>query len=118
MATVPVPFPVNQYLLANGKPVANGNLLIHLNKDCRSPSGQVGSRVKVNVDLGDAGQIASLDGPTFWPNSALTPSNAVYILEAFNADGLRVLGPIPVSVSPSPFGNTGFGVSFGTSFGS
>jgi hypothetical protein len=112
-----VDFPIQTYLLPNGQPVGNGYLSIHLNYDCLSPNGQIGSRVKSNIDLNSAGEIPD-PGSNFWPNSALKPSSSVYILETFNSDGLRILGPLPITVTTSPFGTTGFGASFGTSFGS
>jgi hypothetical protein len=117
MPTSQVDFPIQTYLLPNGQPVAKGYLQIHLNYDCLSPSGQIGARVRSNVDLNDSGQIPD-PGSNFWPNSSLNPSTSVYILETYNSDGLRVLGPLPITVAASPFGNVGFGASFGTSFGS
>lgn len=108
-------FPIQNFQNADGSDVADGYLLIHLSNDAASASGQVGAKIKSEVTLGTLGQI--LDNPQFWENSSLTPNNTVYFLEVYNADGLRICGPIPVTVGPSA-GETGFGVSFGTSFGS
>jgi hypothetical protein len=108
-------FPVQNYNTADGKPVVDGYLLIHIDYDALSPMGQIGARIKVEVALGSIGQI--LNDPQFWENMSLIPSDTVYILEAFNADGLRILGPLPVTIGPTVSG-LGFGQAFGSSFGS
>jgi hypothetical protein len=108
-------FPVQNYQLANGSDVVDGYLLIHINYDALSPNGQIGARIKIEVSLGSLGEI--LDDPQFWENASLTPSDTVYILEAFNSDGLRILGPLPVTIGPTAT-TLGFGQAFGSSFGS
>jgi hypothetical protein len=108
-------FPIQTFLNADGSEVANGWLLIHLSNDATTGSGQIAARVKNEVTLGDIGEI--LDNPQFWENNSLTPNNTVYFLEVYNSSGLRVCGPIPVTVGPSA-SQTGFGVAFGSSFGS
>ena len=108
-------FPIQTFENADGSDVANGYLLIHLSNDAASASGQISAKIKSEVALGTLGEI--LDNPQFWENSSLTPNDTVYFLEVYNADGLRICGPIPVTVGPSAAA-TGFGVSFGTSFGS
>lgn len=108
-------FPIQNFQNSDGSNVVNGYLLIHISNDAASASGQIGAKIKSEVTLGDLGEI--LDNPQFWENSSLTPNDTVYFLEVYNSDGLRICGPIPVSVGPSASA-TGFGVSFGTSFGS
>ena len=108
-------FPIQNFQNADGSDVANGYLLIHLSNDAASSSGQVVARIKSEVTLGTLAEI--LNNPQFWENSSLAPNDTVYFLEVYNADGLRICGPIPVTVGPSASA-TGFGVSFGTSFGS
>lgn len=108
-------FPIQNYQTADGNDVAGGYLLIHLSKDAASPSGQVGARIKTEVSLGNLGQI--LNNPQFWENISLTPNDTVYFLEVYNSNGLRICGPIPVTVGPSTT-NLGFGSAFGASFGS
>ena len=108
-------FPIQTFLTADGLDVANGYLLIHLSNDAASAGGQISSKIKSEVTLGTLGEI--LDNPQFWENSSLTPNDTVYFLEVYNADGLRVCGPIPVTVGPSS-SNLGFGQAFGVSFGS
>lgn len=109
------PFPIQNFVIGNGDEVAGGYLLIHLSNDATTGSGQVGAKIKSEVTLGNSGQI--LDNPQFWENFGLTPSDTVYLLEVYNADGLRICGPIPVTVGPSA-GSLGFGAAFGKSFGS
>jgi hypothetical protein len=110
--------PITQTLfnLPNGQPVANGSVKIHINKDCTSPTGLVGQKIKITVDL-DANGVP-ITGPLFWPNSELTPLDTVYIFEVFNDALLRICGPIPVYVGSSSPPVSGFGSGFGTSFGS
>jgi len=108
-------FPIQNFQNADGSDVANGYLLIHLSNDASSPSGQIGARVKSEVALGTLGEI--LDDPQFWENSSLTPNDTVYFLEVYNSNGLRICGPIPVTVGPSTT-SLGFGQAFGSSFGS
>ena len=109
-------FPIQNFQNADGSDVANGYLLIHLNNDATAlGTGQVGAKIKSEVTLGALGEI--LNNPQFWENASLTPNDTVYILEVYNAEGLRVCGPIPVTVGISA-SQTGFGVAFGSSFGS
>lgn len=108
-------FTIQNFQNADGTYVEDGYLLIHLSNDAASASGQVGARIKSEVSLGNIGQI--LNNPQFWENSSLTPSDTVYLLEVYNANGLRVCGPIPVTVGASS-ANLGFGSAFGQSFGS
>lgn len=108
-------FPIQNFQNADGSDVADGYLLIHLSNDAASSNGQISSKVKSEVTLGALGEI--LDNPQFWQNSSLSPNDTVYFLEVYNSDGLRISGPIPVTVGASA-SQTGFGISFGTSFGS
>lgn len=112
-------FPIQNFVLGNGDYVIDGYLLIHINKDA-TPStagsgGQIGAKVKIEVSLGALGEV--LDDPQFWENTSLTPSDTVYIMEVFNSNGLRIAGPMPVTVGPFT-GTLGFGSAFGASFGS
>ena len=109
--------PISQTLfsLPNGAPVASGRVIMHLNKDCMSPAGQVGQKIKIIVQLDENG--VPIDGPLFWPNNELTPSDSVYIMTVENDAWLPICGPIPVYVGPSSV-STGFGSAFGGSFGS
>lgn len=112
-------FPITTFVLPNGSPVALGWITLHLNKDCQytatSGAGQVGSRIKIKVNLDSNGDIEG--APVFWPNSELLPNDSVYIMSVYRADGQRVLGPVDVTVGPTA-GALGFGVAFGSSFGS
>jgi hypothetical protein len=108
-------WPITNYQFVNGNPVAFGYLIIHLDKDAVSSTGQVSSRVKVKLSLDGAGMIVS--GPVFWPNSQLTPTDTLYIYSVYTQAGQRILGPLSLLVgiiAPS----TGFGEAFGSSFGS
>jgi hypothetical protein len=106
--------PITNFLLASGQPVAGGEVLIRLSKDCMGPDGQVSTRTSV-VQLDDDG--SPIGPPAFWPNSELAPNNSVYWISVKNAQGERILQwqKLLVGVNPAL---TGFGVSFGTSFGS
>jgi hypothetical protein len=108
-------FPIQTFVLGNGDDVADGWITVHLSNDAASSSGQVSARIRSEVMLGTIGEI--LDNPQFWENSSLTPNDTQYILEVFNSNGLRICGPIPVTVGPSA-SQSGFGVAFGSSFGS
>lgn len=108
------PFPIATFQYSNTQPVVLGYVLINLNKDCVSPIGQLSAGVKTKLLLDVAG--STTDGPTFWPNSQLTPSDVLYIYSVYTALGQRVLGPLSIVIGLTP--NQGFGVSFGVSFGS
>lgn len=110
------PFTIQNFVTADGKPVDEGYLFLHLSNDAASPSGQIVARSRTEVNLGSLGQI--LDNPTFWENISLTPSDTVYFLDVYNSDGKKICGPIFVTVGPSSSGNLGFGQAFGSSFGS
>lgn len=108
-------------LTASAAPVVDGQVYIHLNKDCQAPSGtgttpgQVGGKQKKIIQLDSGGEVS--DTYLFWPNSELVPSDSAYIITVEDSSGERILGPLSVYVGNAP-GLTGFGVSFGTSFGS
>ncbi len=108
-------FPIQTFQNADGSEVANGYLLVRLSNDAASSSGQVSALIKSEMTLGTLGEI--LNNPQFWENSSLEPSDTVYLLEVYNTNGLRICGPIPVTVGASS-SQTGFGVAFGSSFGS
>jgi hypothetical protein len=108
------PLTITNFILANGLPVAEGEVLIRLNKDCMGPDGQVSTRT-VTFNLDDAG--APIGDPLFWPNSELLPDDSIYLISVKNAQGERILQWQGIFVGPSsPI--PGFGVSFGQSFGS
>lgn len=106
---------------ATAAPVSNGQVYIHLNKDCQAPvgtglnPGQVGGTQKRIIQLDSNGEVA--DTYTFWPNNELTPGDSSYIITVQNEPGETILGPISTFVGP-PTGLSGFGVAFGSSFGS
>lgn len=108
-------FPIQTFDDAAGNPLSLGYLLIRLSKDARTPDdGQLGAQVVSRVDLDANGAITS--GPTFWGNSAMSPADTVYLLSAFTAAGQQVLHDEPVTVIGTGAG--GFGIAFGSSFGS
>jgi hypothetical protein len=104
---------ITNFILANGQPVAGGEVFIRLNKDCMGPDGQVSTRTS-SFDLDDTG--APIGPPVFWPNSELTPHDSVYLISVKNAQGERILQWQQIIVGQSTA--LGFGQSFGTSFGS
>jgi hypothetical protein len=112
-----VPFPITTFQYPNTYAVANGYLIVRLNKDCQviSPPGQIGAKLKIKVPLNNGG--SPTDTVTFWPNNALDPDDSVYIYSVYNAEGQIILGPASLVITASG-SNTGFGESFGTSFGS
>lgn len=108
------PLTTTNFLLANGLPVAGGEVFVRLSKDCMGPDGQVSTRIST-FTLDDDG--APIGSPLFWPNNELNPTDSVYLISVKNAQGERILQWQPVYVGPSsPI--PGFGVSFGASFGS
>ena len=108
------PFPIAQFVYANTLPVADGFVVVQLSKDCKSSGGQVASRIKVRLLLNSSGNI--INDPLFYPNSELQPNDSVYIYSVYNSDGHRVLGPVTILIGEST--GTGFGLAFGSSFGS
>ena len=108
------PLTITNFLLANGLPVAEGEVFIRLDKDCQGPDGQVSTRVS-SFFLDTTG--APVGSPEFWPNNELLPNDSAYLMSVKNAQGERILQWQQVFVGPSS-SLTGFGESFGTSFGS
>lgn len=107
-------FPISFFVYANTLPVANGSVVIQTNKDVQIPSiGQISSRIKIRVLLDENGEM--LGAPLFWPNSELNPTDSYYIYSVYTAKGQRIVGPEAITLG---IGLTGFGQSFGTSFGS
>lgn len=106
-------FPITTYQLADTTPVANGYLIINLSKDATASTGPIGSKIKVKVLLDANGKITG--APQFWPNQQLSPSDSVYIVVVYNSQAERIAGPLNVVVVPTA---TGFGLAFGSSFGS
>lgn len=108
------PFPVSVFEYANTQPVALGYVVVNLNKDCLSPIGQLSAGVKTRITLNASG--TPVNAPTFWPNSQLQPADVLYIYSVYTTLGQRVLGPVSLVIGLTP--SQGFGVAFGSSFGS
>lgn len=109
-----VSFPIAKFQYGNTSPVANGYVLVNLNKDCRSTSGQVSAGIKSKLTLDATGAV--IESPLFWPNVQLTPSDGLYIYSVYTQLGQRVLGPVSMIIGLTP--NLGFGAAFGSSFAS
>lgn len=110
-----VVFPITTFQYSSTQPVANGYMIIHLNKDCAitGNGGQISARIKIRVPLDAGGEVAEV---LFWPNVELNPSDSVYVYSVYNKDGQRVLGPLSIIIGL--VSGLGFGVAFGSSFGS
>lgn len=108
-------FPITTFQFASTEPVANGYMIIHLNKDCAitGNGGQVSARIKIRVPLSSGGELAET---FFWPNSELVPSDSVYVYSIHKQNGQRVLGPLSITIGLA--GGIGFGIAFGSSFAS
>ena len=109
------PLTITNFILANGQPVADGEVLMRLNKDCMGPVGQVSTRT-VTFALDSAG--APIGPPLFWPNSELVPNDSVYLISVRNAQGERVLQWQAIYVGAGSPPSFGFGSGFGSAFGS
>lgn len=111
-----VGFPLTTFNDSEGNPLSNGYLLIRLNKDAQAPDDtQIGSQTNSRITLDVDGVITG--SPGFWGNATLHPSNTVYLLSAFRANGQRVIDNLPVTVIGGGV-VSGFGLAFGSSFGS
>lgn len=112
-----VPFPITSFQFPDTEPVANGWIILHLNKDCQLPNnlGQIAGRAKVRVLLDANGQVS--DAFTFWPNEELFPPDSSYVMYVYNKAGELVLGPINLVIGELGNAN-GFGLQFGSFFGS
>jgi hypothetical protein len=108
------PLTITNFVLVNGLPVADGEVLIRLSKDCMGPDGQVSTRTSTfQLDVNGA----PIGSPEFWPNTELTPTDSVYLIAVENAQGERILQWQETFIGTAPSG-IGFGSSFGGSFGS
>lgn len=106
--------PVTQFTDLAGSALANGYLLVSISTDVQTPTGQLGCRRVVRVDLDASGNVSGT--ALFWPNASLAPTGTVYVLRAYTNAGQLALGPIYVTViSAAP---EGFGSGFGSTFGS
>jgi hypothetical protein len=76
--------------LANGSPLALGYLKVRLSTDA-AVLGVGGDQITagkiVTVNLDSSGTISGTI--LFWPNDQLTPTNTVYIIQAFSASGQK-----------------------------
>lgn len=108
--------PITQFTTADGNALSNGFILIRLSTDARSSDGQVCAGTTVRLDLDDTG--VPLGSPTFTTNATLSPDGTVYLLSAFTEAGAVVFEYLPVVVTGSTPGGTGFGLAFGAEFGS
>lgn len=107
--------PITQFTTADGNALSNGFVLLRLNTDARTSSGQVCAGTTVRVNLDNNG--VPLLSPTFPTNDTMKPDGTVYLLSAYTEAGAVVFEYLPVTIT-SPIDNTGFGVAFGLSFGS
>lgn len=89
-------FPLQTFQDSDGNALANGNVRITISEDAQAPDGQVCAGMTLTVPLDSTGTVSYI--PQVWSNSALTPSDTTYVLEAYTASGLRVLGPNNVTV--------------------
>lgn len=112
-----VPFPITSFQLANTSPVANGWVIVHLNKDCQLPNnlGQLAGRLKIKIQLDANGDVPG--SATFWPNEELFPADSRYVMYVYNSIGELILGPINIVIGEIG-NNTGFGLQFGSFFAS
>lgn len=108
-----VSFPISTFTDAEGNPLSNGYLLIRINTDAMSPSGQICYQLQVRIPLDVNGEVSG--SYLFWPNVSLNPLGSYYVLRAYAADGQLVLGPLTVIIGGGAFG---FGEAFGSYFGS
>lgn len=109
-------FPIQTFQDLDGTPLSSGYLLISLNKEVQSPDlAQVISQSPNRVNLDSTGNIEGT--PLFWGNSALIPTDSMYLLSAYTANGQKVLSDVPIIVIGGGV-TGGFGVAFGSSFGS
>jgi hypothetical protein len=104
------PLSITNFITADGAPVAEGELLIRLSKDCMSPEGQVSTRT-MTFDLDDNG---SPGDPLFWPNASLNPADSTYWFQVRNGNGEIILQWQGIYVGPGGGGGSGFGSGFGT----
>jgi hypothetical protein len=75
-----------RFQLASGQPLAFGSVKIQLNTDAvvlTTNGPQVVSGRVVKVSLDSTGSAT----PNLWPNSVMTPSNTVYNVTAYSAQG-------------------------------
>jgi hypothetical protein len=109
------PLPITTFYTTDGAPLANGYLLLQINTDVQTPDpGQLGAQSVTRIQLDEDGTITG--SPTFWGNQNLLPANSVYLLSAYTESGQQVLYRILVVVPPGTV--QGFGLAFGSSFGS
>jgi hypothetical protein len=90
-----VALPINTFQLANGAPVANGNLLIRLSQPGSVDDAQINANF-TSISLNSSGQIEG--SPTFWPNADILPAGTYYILLVFSSSGQRVAGANKLTV--------------------
>ncbi len=74
----------------SGAPLANGYLTLRLSTDAvTSSNDQIAAKRLVTVPLDSLGNVQGV--VDIWPNDQLTPTNTVYILRAYTAQGQPAL---------------------------
>lgn len=91
-----VNFPLLTFQDLDGSPLASGYVLIYLSTDAQSPSGQICGGLTLKVPLDSTGTMTFT--PQVYANADLVPTATSYIVQAYNAAGLIVLGPKAVTV--------------------
>lgn len=89
-------FPNQTFQDLDGSPLVLGYIVIRISNDAMASDGQVCAGMSLTVPLDTVGTVTYI--PQVWPNGELTPDDSTYVLEAFRANGQRVLGPLNVTV--------------------
>ena len=87
---------------AAGTPLANGYVTFRLNKDAVVGNVQVSSRILVTLPLDARGDLSG----AIWPNDQMTPTDTVYFVRAYTAQGQLVWeAELYISTQPFPLPN-------------
>ena len=81
-----IPITGGNFQSASGNPLANGYVTFRLNKDAVVGNIQVSSRILVTLPLNANGDLSGF----IWPNDQMTPTDTVYFVRAYTAQGQMV----------------------------
>lgn len=90
-----MPLPITNYQQVDGNPVANGYLIVWLNRDGRV----AGNHIQFNATIVPLDSNGNISGThTFWPNADIIPSGTYYIVDVHSQLGQLITNGITMEV--------------------